>query len=159
MAGPQLPKLATRVRFPSSAPMISCKIIWFCNYFFFFLIDFVRLPSLKMSRYGRRIAWHSCIRERDCLLPQAVPQNIFLLLFDFVLPPFEKIFCADTILTTQLGGGKPPRFQHTVDHKARNLEQLRHIADRQKCAIFGWGRQLYRGIYHVQHHNNGPTLW
>ena len=27
MAGPQLPKLATRVRFPSSAPMISCKIV------------------------------------------------------------------------------------------------------------------------------------
>ena len=65
------------------------------------------------------------------------PSKYFLLLFDFVLPPFEKIFRADTILTTELGGGKPPRFQHTVDHKARNLEQLRHIADRQKCAIFG----------------------
>ena len=36
MAGPQLPKLATRVRFPSSAPKNSCKIIWFCNYFSFF---------------------------------------------------------------------------------------------------------------------------
>ena len=36
MAGPQLPKLATRVRFPSSAPKNSCKIIWVCNYFFFF---------------------------------------------------------------------------------------------------------------------------
>ena len=55
MAGPQLPKLATRVRFPSSAPKNSCKIIWFCNYFSF-LRDFVRLLSLKMSRYGRRIA-------------------------------------------------------------------------------------------------------
>ena len=39
MAGPQLPKLATRVRFPSSAPTISCKIIWFCNCFFI-LMDF-----------------------------------------------------------------------------------------------------------------------
>ena len=36
MAGPQLPKLATRVRFPSSAPKNSCKIVWFCNYFSFF---------------------------------------------------------------------------------------------------------------------------
>ena len=36
MAGPQLPKLATRVRFPSSAPKNSCKIIWLCNYFSFF---------------------------------------------------------------------------------------------------------------------------
>ena len=148
MAGPQLPKLATRVRFPSSAPKNSCKIIWFCNYFSF-LRDFVRRPSLKMSRHGERIAWHSCRRERDCLLPQAVPQNIFLLLFDFVLPPFEKIFRADTVLTSELGSWKPPCFQHPVDHKARDFEQLRHISDRQKCTIFGWGRRFYRGIYHM----------
>ena len=69
MAGPQLPKLATRVRFPSSAPKNSCKIIWFCNYFFFF--------------------------DRFCSLAE-----------------FENVTLWEA-------------------------EQLRHIADRQKCAIFG----------------------
>ena len=58
------------------------------------------------------------VRERDCLLPQAVPQNIFLLLFDFFLPPFEKIFRADTVLTSELGIWKPSCFQHSPTLRA-----------------------------------------
>ena len=55
MAGPQLPKLATRVRFPSSAPKNSCKIIWFCNYFFTFQSILFTWRDGKARALPRRI--------------------------------------------------------------------------------------------------------
>ena len=131
-----LPKLATRVRFPSSAPKNSCKIIWFCNYFSFF----ERFCS--PAEFENVTLWEAdsvtfMYKGKGLPVTSSSPSKYFLLLFDFVLPPFEKIFRADTVLTSELGSWKPSCFQYTIDYKARNLEQLRHIADRQKCAIFG----------------------
>ena len=90
-----------------------------------------------LERYGN---WNASLYGQTSL------QNIPLRLLDPAVPPLHKVIGSDAILPSDLSRRKITGSEETVDPRAGNLEDVRHVVYGQERAVLVKQPGQYRVI-------------